>query len=543
MGVKSDNFNKFIKENEIIQQANDLAFKYMTPLKRREKNKSMYNHVFDVAKFVFDSGERDTDIIASAFLHDIIEDSHKSVKLNDSLILIDKEYLLQHFNPKIANIVDNLTNFSSKSIERKINLEFKEENIQSDETYYKLKRQSYVNGFIRHMLYASNLDILESVLLIKFFDRFHNMKTLQYHKKFKQNMIAKESLDIYIPLFYMVEKIPIKSIDEMIEMTFKYLYTDIYENRKIYLEKTKEKFQREYEFIQEYIKEMGYKNIEVIKKPRSLYRLHLTKSNFTGLNYAMNEIIILDKENKDNKWSEKKLFNIMIDFLHKTLEDSKEPHYILQDEYFKYSLNGDTTQSYLRPLPAIRLKLYSRENKFMFQMNLTTKEKLAQHYTRRNIKDWINNLREVENNIIQTSLESTYKKLKADFLKPVVVYTPNGAAHCMPNDATIRDYAFNISTELGIYADYALVNQVEKVSVSEPIKEYHGNIIEIVKSDINEVLNFRKIYSEVQQASSERDIERFLRKDLKNKISGLKYKQLNDIIQLFIQELKMKKEN
>ncbi len=558
MGEKSNTFSEFIKNNPMLLKASDLAYKYMAPLKRREKNKSMYNHVFDVAKYIFDIGERDIDILASAFLHDIIEDSHKSVQKSEELTLvIDKEYLTEHFNKKISNIVDNLTNFSSEKLENQIKSEFDEEDIKSDANLYKIKRQSYINGFMKHILKAEQLGIAEDLLFIKFFDRFHNMTTLEYHKKFKQTMIAQESLDIYVPLFYMVSKIPIPYIDRMIEMTFKYLYPYIYKNREIYITENKENFFKEYLFLKEYLAKNGYKCMEVRHKTRSLYRLHLTKSNFAGLNYAINEIIILVKEpkykiltqkerRKQQIHAEKRLYSLMTELIHLRLEDEEDEnkkddhHYIVQDDAFKYSLNFDYSQSYLRPLPAMRLKLYTRKNNFMFQLNLTTESKLDSHYTRRNVRDWIQDLRGVKDSIINTKLGTSYNKLKVDFLKPVTVYTPGGWAHYLPNSATIRDYAFKIHSELGIFADYALINQIERVELSEKVKGFHGNVIEIIEKDKTEqkISTYRKLYSEVEQASSIGKLDEYVKAELKKQFPDIDPKDRSIIFKLFKKEFK-----
>jgi len=560
MGITSKSFNNFIEEHDTLKRANKLAHKYMSVLKRREKGKTMYNHVFSVAKHVYDAGVLDIDIISAAFLHDIVEDSDKSLEKSPELkIPITVDYLKKEFNSNIAHIVENLSNISSQKLEKdyrkKLNLN------NNDNEKYQLKRMNYVKGFMKHLLEAVKLNILESLFLIKFFDRYHNMQTLQYHgNSRKQNMIAKETLDIYIPLFYMVKQIPINYIYDMERIAFQYMYPDIYENRIRYLEQNKNKFQKEFKFLKKYI-DKNYEDLDIIAKERSFYRLHLTKSNFSGVNYAINEIIIISKEPSYEEYdrltieesekikldTEKRLYNIMVDLIHLSLKGSKRSnrHYLIQNDAFKYSLNFHYAQAYLRPLPAMRLNLYSNRNKVMFQLNLTTRNKFDTYNKRRDIKTWVKDLKEVQENlVVESSTEVTYEKLRMDFLKPVTLYTPKGDYYHLPSNATLRDFAFRIHTDLGVRGEYALINQVEEIDLNKKVAEYHGNIIEVVLSEEKktfEEINFSKIYTEIELASSEKKIDEFVKKYLKENFGkDMSQQNMTKLIKIFKKEIEKK---
>ena len=560
MGKTSKSFNQYIEEHDLLKNANKLAHRYMSVLKRREKGKTMYNHVFEVAKHVYDAGVLNVDIIAAAFLHDIVEDSEKSMEKDISLkIPITVEYLKKEFNSTVANIVENLSNISSQKLEKdyrkKLNID------KGDNFKYQLKRMNYVKGFMKHLLEAVKLNILESLFLIKFFDRFHNMQTLQYHgNPHKQNMIAKETLDIYIPLFYMVKQIPVEYIYTMESVAFHYMYPDIYDHRLRYIEQNEEKFQKEFDFLKEYITK-NYKNLDIIAKKRSFYRLHLTKSNFAGVNYAIYEIIIISKEpgyeeydklpplesESIKKDTEKRLYNIMVDLIHLSLKGSKRSnrHYLIQNDAFKYSLNFHYAQAYLRPLPAMRINLYSNKNKLMFQLNLTTSNKFKAYNKRRDIKDWVKDLKSVEEHLVsKKSTKETYEKIRMDFLKPVTLYTPKGDYYHLPANATLRDFAFRIHSKLGIIGDYALVNQVEEVDLNKKVAGYHGNIIEIVTQREEkefEKINFSKIYSEIELASSERKTDDFVKKYLKENFGEeMSSKKMTKLITMFKKEFEKK---
>ncbi|MCB9646135.1 MAG: bifunctional (p)ppGpp synthetase/guanosine-3',5'-bis(diphosphate) 3'-pyrophosphohydrolase [Deltaproteobacteria bacterium] len=121
-------------------------------------------HPLEVAELLADM-RLDAHAICAGILHDTVEDTETTVK--------DLEV---HFGKDVADIVDGVT---------KLNIPFN--------TAFEKQAENF-----RRMLVAMAQDI--RVILVKLADRLHNMRTLEHMKPEKQELIAKETLEIYAPL-------------------------------------------------------------------------------------------------------------------------------------------------------------------------------------------------------------------------------------------------------------------------------------------------------------------------------------------------------
>lgn len=124
-----------------------------------------FSHPLEVAAILTDL-KLDDATIAAALLHDVIEDTETTRAEIDRL-----------FGPEIGALVDGLTKIKRLDLVSK-------EAAQAEN--------------LRKLLLAISDDI--RVLLVKFADRLHNMRTLQYVKPEKRQRIAEETMDIYAPL-------------------------------------------------------------------------------------------------------------------------------------------------------------------------------------------------------------------------------------------------------------------------------------------------------------------------------------------------------
>ncbi|WP_206933325.1 RelA/SpoT family protein [Roseococcus thiosulfatophilus] len=150
---------------ELLRRAGRLAAEAHAP-QARQNGEPYIIHPIAVAEIL--AGFRmDTATIATALLHDVVEDTEHS--------LADIE---RQFGPEIARLVDGVTKLSR--------IEVQSERTKQAEN-------------LRKLLLALSEDL--RVLLVKLADRLHNMRTLAFvPKPEKRQRTARETLDIYAPL-------------------------------------------------------------------------------------------------------------------------------------------------------------------------------------------------------------------------------------------------------------------------------------------------------------------------------------------------------
>jgi len=163
-----------------------------------------YMHPIWVA-WLLTSLKLDHKSIITALLHDTVEDT-----------LTTLEEIQRLFGAEVARLVDGVTKLSRIELQ---NIGEQSESTKQAENFRKL-------------VLAMSEDI--RVLLVKLADRLHNMETLQFLKPEKRRRIARETLEIYVPL---AERIGIQRWkDELENIAFRELNPDAYESIKIRLD-------------------------------------------------------------------------------------------------------------------------------------------------------------------------------------------------------------------------------------------------------------------------------------------------------------------
>src|SRR4030095_5951339 len=98
------------------------------------------------------------------------------------------------------------------------------------------KEEKQAENF-RKMLLAMTDDI--RVIMVKFADRLHNMRTLAYLSADRREAIARETMDIYAPLANLIGMGKIRG--ELEDLAFSYLDTKSYQELKDMVEKHRRK--------------------------------------------------------------------------------------------------------------------------------------------------------------------------------------------------------------------------------------------------------------------------------------------------------------
>ncbi len=185
----------------------------------------------------------DKNTICAALLHDVLEDTSCTY-----------ENLAKDFNDEIAHLVYGVTKASELTSISRV-----EKNARNT----------------KKLLLSGVNDV--RILIIKLFDRLHNMETLMYLSEEKQKRIALQTMEVYAPVAYYLGSYHIKRILE--DLSFKYIdyknfvgtYEDIYLLKNENIDKLRE--------IKMFLKyTMEFSNIpesEIDLRTKSIYRTYL----------------------------------------------------------------------------------------------------------------------------------------------------------------------------------------------------------------------------------------------------------------------------
>src|SRR5256712_482608 len=161
-------------------------------------------HPLEVANILAEM-KMDATTVSVGLLHDVVEDT-----------LVSLDDVEELFGSDVAHIVDGVTKISQ--------IQFTSKEAKQAENF-------------RKMLLAMTDDI--RVIMVKFADRLHNMRTLAYLPADRRQAIARETMEIYAPLANRLGmgKMP----GELEDLAFSYLDPKAYEELKEIVEKNRKK--------------------------------------------------------------------------------------------------------------------------------------------------------------------------------------------------------------------------------------------------------------------------------------------------------------
>ena len=435
------------KEKKVIYQSLVIAFNGHDG-QMRKSGEPYIHHPIEVAKIVAKDIGLDYISIASALLHDVVEDTDVTFKdLNESV------------GNEISRIVNGLTKIST---------------LKKNEDY-SIQAENY-----RRMLLTLHSDI--RVILIKTADRLHNMRTIDFLSKAKQDQMASESLYIYAPLAHRVGLYNIKN--ELEDLSLRILETRKYNLIKNKIDKefvNQEKYVETFKsLINNSLDDQKIK-YSIIGSNKSIYSIH---NKIQKKNISFDEVydrfairIIYKSTPKNEKFIAWKIYSIITD--HFTSNPTR-----LRDWITLPKTNG---------YEALHLTVVGPKNKWVEiqirseRMNEIAEKGYAAHYgykhkeSKKNEVDlWLNKLQEVLTHDNEHAVDFV-EDFKLNFYsKEIYVFTPNGDLKSLKSGSSALDFAFQVHTDVGIKTRGARVNG-KLVPLSHTLKS--GDQVEIITSE------------------------------------------------------------
>lgn len=405
-------------------------------------------HLLEVAKILADL-ELDMITITAGILHDVIEDT-------DTQLSTIKE----EFGEEIAMLVNGVTKLSRIS--------------------FKTQEEQQAENF-RKMFLAMAEDV--RVILIKLADRLNNMRTLQYIQPFRRLKIARETLDIYVPI---ANRLGISKIQWELE-DLSLLYLEPIQYKAVVNRISKNRLEREkyVESIKETIKKELQKveiEAEIHGRPKNIYSIYKKmkerEKDFFQI-YDLIAIRIICNSVKD--------CYAILGLLHSIWKPmpGRFKDYIAMPKSNMYQSLHTTVVTFQGEPLEIQIRTWEMHKtaeygiaahwKYKEKIDLKKDKKLEERLSwLRQILEWQKDLKDPKE-----FMESLKIGL---FQDEVFTFTPKGDVKILPSGSTPIDFAYIIHTDVGHSCVGAKVN---KKIVPLDYKLKSGDIVEILTSKLN----------------------------------------------------------
>jgi len=379
-------------------------------------------HPVNVAYIIMTDLSADEKMIAAGLLHDVVEDT--SYTMND---------MIRDFGTDVANLVSGVTKVS------KIKNHSKE--------FIMLEN-------IRRILMASIDD--PRVILIKLADKTHNMRTISFQPKEKQERIAKEVFSVYAPLAGRLGVYKLKS--ELEDMAFQVLHPEEYQKIKQFVSEKKSERDTHIEQVkvklQEWLQEAGIqaKIDGRAKHFYSIYKKLKEKDKKLEEIYDLRAIRIIT-ENKNDCYN-------VLGIVHNQMTHipSRFKDYIGTPKSNLYQSLHTTVFSFDgKPLEIqIRTEEMNRIAEYGIAAHWGYKEGKKNPLEDKMVARWREKFRLITDTTDPGEfLNDLSGELNED---EVFVFSPKGDLFEFPKGATVLDFAFRIHTDVGLHAKVGKLN-------------------------------------------------------------------------------------
>lgn len=432
-----------IPDTETLRKAYE--YSYLSHLGQfRKSGLPYFDHIIEVVKILIEQN-MDTVTLVAAFLHDVIEDTGKTY-----------DDIAKEFGNDVAGIVDGLTKIAG--------FEFGSLEIKQAENF-------------RKMLLSMIKDI--RVIIIKFADRIHNMRTIDSLPRKKQERIATETRDVYAPLAHRfgmartrweLEDLVLKVLDPESYWELSRLVSEKRTEREFYIQSVAKP-------LIEKLKDNGVE-AQIIGRPKHFFSIYnkMKKRNkpFNEI-YDLLAIRIMVQEKTDCYRA--------LGFVHSTYTPVTErfKDYVAVPKINGYQSIHTTVIGPDGKMVEIQIRTH--------EMHQIAEEGIAAHWLYKEGKNqmdqidkqigWIRQL--IERQRDQSDPGEFLEDLKIDlFQDEVFVFTPKGDLIPLPKGSTPIDFAFAVHSEVGLHCIGAKVNG-KIVPLHTELRS--GELIEILTSE------------------------------------------------------------
>lgn len=409
----------------------------------RKSGDPYFDHPLLVAKILTDL-KMDYTTVIGGLLHDVVEDT------GITLVQVEEE-----FGHEIATLVDGVTKIS----------ELKFDSVE----------QRQAENF-RKMILSMVKDI--RVILIKFADRLHNMRTLDYLPPRKQQRIAIETRDVYAPLAHRLGIAKVKW--ELEDLCMKVLEPKAYDDLvKAIAEKREEREFYIRKFASPIRRELKKANIKakITGRPKHLYSIYQKMVAREKRLEAINDLLairIIVKRVEDCYYALG-----LVHSLFTPVQDRFKDYIATPKSNMYQSLHttvvgfeGRKVEVQIRTDEMHRTAEEGIAAHWRYKEGVQKEDELDKHLTwLRQVLEW-----QHDTNDPQEFMEN----LRIDlFQDEVFVFTPRGDLLKLPLGSTPVDFAFEVHTEIGLHCLGAKVNG--KIAPLD-YKLKSGDSVEIITS-------------------------------------------------------------
>lgn len=389
----------------------------------RKSGEPYISHPIAVAEICAD-WKLDAQAIMAALLHDVMEDQD-----------VKKDELIERFGAPVASLVDGLSKLDK--------IEFQSQIEQQAENF-------------RKMLLAMARDV--RVILVKLADRLHNMRTLDAMSSEKRHRIARETMEVYVPIAH---RLGLNNIyRELQELAFAHLHP------------------LRYRTIGKALRSARGNRREVVGKILETVKVGLTSAGIEAGLYGREKTlygIYRKMRNKHLTFSQVLDvygFRVVVDTFEQCYVTLGKLHSLFKPMPGKFKdyiaipkLNG------YQSLHTTLIGPYGTPVEFQIrtqEMHRVAEAGVAAHWLYKNEEGQLTDLQQRTHAWLQSLLDiqrqtgdsaEFLEHVKVDlFPDSVYVFTPKSTIIALPRGATALDFAYTIHTDIGDHAVSARIN-------------------------------------------------------------------------------------